>query len=67
MCTSQLYLSFSIVKVEEVIIKLHSIICLRSSDSMNSMSVIGLLLTYRRVSSAYNRILQCFTTEGTYS
>ena len=45
MCASQHYLSFSIVKVEEVIIKLHSIICLRSSDSMNSMSVIGLLLT----------------------
>ena len=58
MCTSQHYLSFAIVKVEEVIIKpLSTIICLRSSDSIDSMSEMELLLTYRRVSSAYSWIL----------
>ena len=66
MCTSQHYLSFAIVKVEEVIIKpLYYMLFKTSSDSIDSMSVMELLLTYRRVSSEYNWILQYFTTEGT--
>ena len=58
MYTSQHYLSFAIVKVEEVIIKpLYYMLFKTSSDGTDFMSEMELLLTYRRVSSAYNWIL----------
>ena len=65
MYTSQHYLSFAIVKVEEVIIKpLYYMLKIfgwhrfyvRDEATANAS---------RRVSSAYNWILQSFTTEGT--
>ena len=50
MCTSQYYLSFAIVKVEEIIVK-PIYYMLKSPDKMHSVSVMELLLIYRRVSS----------------
>ena len=68
MSTSKHYFSFALVEIEEIIV-----ICLRSSDNMerssdkmDSMSVRSYyILTYtKRVSSAYNWILNVLTTKG---